>query len=85
MSAIIETRGLTKRFGGLVAVNNVDFALERGELRAVIGPNGAGKTTFFSMLAGNPDPSEGEIIFKGQDITDKAPHQISHMGIGRSF
>ncbi|MDP6618398.1 MAG: ABC transporter ATP-binding protein [Nitrospinota bacterium] len=85
MSAIIETRGLTKRFGGLVAVNNVDFALERGELRAVIGPNGAGKTTFFSMLAGNLDPSEGEIIFNGQDITDKAPHQISHMGIGRSF
>ena len=85
MPAILETRGLTKRFGGLVAVDNVDFALERGELRAVIGPNGAGKTTFFSMLAGNLEPSEGEIIFKGLDITDKAPHQISHMGIGRSF
>lgn len=85
MPAILETRGLTKRFGGLVAVDNVDFALERGELRAVIGPNGAGKTTFFNMLAGNLEPSEGKIIFNGQDITDKAPHEISHMGVGRSF
>ncbi len=85
MSTILETQGLTKRFGGLVAVDNVDFALERGELRAVIGPNGAGKTTFFNMLAGNLEPSKGKIIFNGQDITDKTPHQISHMGVGRSF
>jgi branched-chain amino acid transport system ATP-binding protein len=85
MTAILETQGLTKRFGGLVAVNNVDFSLAEGELRAVIGPNGAGKTTFFSMLAGNIVPTEGKITFAGKDITPLQPHQVSHLGIGRSF
>ncbi|MFQ5692282.1 MAG: ABC transporter ATP-binding protein [Nitrospinota bacterium] len=84
-AAILETHGLTKRFGGLVAVNQVDFALEEGELRAVIGPNGAGKTTFFNMLAGNLEPSAGKILFRGRDITSLKAHQISHMGVGRSF
>ncbi|MEE8110449.1 MAG: ABC transporter ATP-binding protein [bacterium] len=85
MPAILETQGLTKRFGGLVAVDRVDFTLEEGELRAVIGPNGAGKTTFFSMLAGNLPPTEGKISFKGRDITSLTSHQISHLGVGRSF
>ncbi len=85
MPAILETQGLTKRFGGLVAVDQVDFTLEEGELRAVIGPNGAGKTTFFSMLAGNLPPTEGKISFKGRDITSLTSHQISHLGVGRSF
>lgn len=74
MTAILETQGLTKRFGGLVAVNNVNFSLAEGELRAVIGPNGAGKTTFFSMLAGNIVPTEGKITFEGKDITPLQPH-----------
>ncbi len=85
MPAILETQGLTKRFGGLVAVDQVDFTLEEGELRAVIGPNGAGKTTFFNMLAGNLPPTEGKISFKGRDITSLTSHQISHLGVGRSF
>ncbi|MFQ6112029.1 MAG: ATP-binding cassette domain-containing protein, partial [Nitrospinota bacterium] len=58
METFLETRGLTKRFGGLVAVDHVDFKLGEGELRAIIGPNGAGKTTFFNMLAGNIEPTE---------------------------
>ncbi|MFQ5693954.1 MAG: ATP-binding cassette domain-containing protein, partial [Nitrospinota bacterium] len=74
MAAILETRNLTKRFGGLVAVNRVNFALGEGELRAVIGPNGAGKTTFFNMLAGNIEPTEGTILFKGQDISNLSSH-----------
>jgi len=68
-----------------MAVLDVDFALERGELRAIIGPNGAGKTTFFNIIAGNLPPTRGQILFKGQDITALPPHRRSHLGIGRSY
>ncbi|MBI4245937.1 MAG: ABC transporter ATP-binding protein [Candidatus Rokubacteria bacterium] len=83
--ALLETRRLTKAFGGLMAVTNVHFAVERGEIRAIIGPNGAGKTTCFNMIAGDLPPTAGRVIFKGQDITAFPPHRRSHLGIGRSY
>ncbi len=82
---LLETRKLTMAFGGLMAVLDVDFVMERGELRAIIGPNGAGKTTFFNMIAGNLRSTRGQIFFKGQDITTLPPHRRSHLGIGRSY
>jgi ABC-type branched-subunit amino acid transport system ATPase component/ABC-type branched-subunit amino acid transport system permease subunit len=82
---LLESRDLTKRFGGLTAVNRVDFQVRRGELRAVIGPNGAGKTTFFNMLTGVLPPSHGRIIFKGRDITRLPAYEVSRLGIARSY
>jgi branched-chain amino acid transport system ATP-binding protein/urea transport system ATP-binding protein len=79
---ILETKGLEKRFGGVRAIAEVDFALERGELRCLIGPNGAGKSTFFKLLTGQLEPSAGAILFEGVDITAAAPHQIGRLGIG---
>ncbi|HSE92752.1 MAG TPA: branched-chain amino acid ABC transporter ATP-binding protein/permease [Methylomirabilota bacterium] len=83
--AVLESYGLTKEFGGLVAVNAVDFRVRPGELRAVIGPNGAGKTTFFNMLTGVLPPSRGRIVFKGRDITRLPAHAVSRLGIARSY
>jgi ABC-type branched-subunit amino acid transport system ATPase component len=83
--ALLESRGLTMRFGGLTAVDGVDFQVPRGELRAVIGPNGAGKTTFFNMLTGVLPPTDGRILFKGQDITALPPHAVSRLGMARSY
>lgn len=80
--ALLETRGLTMRFGGVVAVNAVDFALAEGELRCLIGPNGAGKSTFFKMLTGQLRPSEGTVIYRGQTIAGELPHAIARRGIG---
>jgi branched-chain amino acid transport system permease protein len=82
---LLESRGLTMRFGGLTAVDGVDFQVRRGELRAVIGPNGAGKTTFFNMLTGVLPPTGGRILFKGQDITALPPHAVSRLGMARSY
>ncbi len=82
---ILETRALSKRFGGLEAVRSVDFRLERGELRAIIGPNGAGKTTFVSMISGRIRPSSGRIIFEGRDITKMKAHDRAGMGIVYTF
>ncbi len=82
---LLETRRLTRAFGGLMAVTNVHFAVESGEIRAVIGPNGAGKTTFFNMIAGDLPPTAGQVIFKGRDITALPPHRRSRLGIGRSY
>jgi len=65
---ILETRGLTKRFGGLLAVNNVDLTVEKGEIFAMIGPNGAGKTTMFNLIAGLYKPTSGQIIFNGHSV-----------------
>jgi branched-chain amino acid transport system ATP-binding protein len=76
---------LTKSFGGLIAVNNVDFQVEKDELRAIIGPNGAGKTTFFNVIAGKIPPTKGEIWFKGENITHLPPYVIAKKGIGRSY
>ena len=83
--ALLETQDLTKRFGGLVAVDHVDLAIEQGETRAVIGPNGAGKSTLFNVITGLYDATEGRVLFDGDDITDLSPPQIVRRGIARSF
>ena len=82
---LLESRGLTKTFGGLTAVNGVDFQVRPGELRSVIGPNGAGKTTFFNLLTGVLPPSAGRILFKGRDVTGLPAHRVSRLGIARSY
>ena len=82
---LLESRALTKTFGGLTAVNGVDFQVRRGELRSVIGPNGAGKTTFFNLLTGVLPSSAGHIVFKGRDITRLPAHAVSRLGIARSY
>jgi branched-chain amino acid transport system ATP-binding protein len=83
--SLLESRALTKTFGGLTAVNRVDFQVRDGELRSVIGPNGAGKTTFFNLLTGVLPPSDGRILFKGRDITGLPAHAVSRLGIARSY
>lgn len=82
---LLETKGLKKQFGSLLAVDEVDFSIAKGELKSIIGPNGAGKTTFFNLLTGMFPPSGGQILFKGEDITGATPEQVAGMGIGRSF
>ncbi|MBV8777977.1 MAG: ABC transporter ATP-binding protein [Alphaproteobacteria bacterium] len=82
---MLRTRGLTIRFGGLTALNNVDFSVAREEIRAVIGPNGAGKSTFFNCLTGVLRPTSGAILFGGADITGLPPDKISQRGIARSY
>jgi branched-chain amino acid transport system ATP-binding protein len=84
-AAVLETRGLTKDFGGLRAVNDVDFQLKKGELMSIIGPNGAGKTTFFNLLSGHLRPTRGEIYFFGDDIRGLGASRRCQVGIGRSF
>src|SRR5436190_23162520 len=85
MAAILEARGVSKRFGGLVAVNNVDFELEERSISSLIGPNGAGKTTFFNMLAGLYVPTSGDIRFGGFQLVGLKPHSITRLGIARTF
>lgn len=82
---ILETKNLTKSFGGLVAVNHVNIAIPKGLLKAIIGPNGAGKTTLFNLISGTLKPTEGRIFYNGVDITDDPPHIRSRKGISRSF
>jgi branched-chain amino acid transport system ATP-binding protein len=82
---VLCTEGLTIRFGGLTALNNVDFEIGRGEIRAIIGPNGAGKSTFFNCLTGVLHPTSGRILFNGEDITGFPPDRISQRGIARSY
>ena len=82
---LLESQRLTKIFGGLIAVNAVDFHVRRGELRSVIGPNGAGKTTFFNLVTGVLPPTRGRILFKGRDITGLPAHAVSRLGIARSY
>jgi branched-chain amino acid transport system ATP-binding protein len=77
--------GLTIRFGGLSALNNVNFQIQRGEIRAIIGPNGAGKSTFFNCLTGVLRPTSGRIVFNGEEITGLPPNEISRKGIARSY
>jgi ABC-type uncharacterized transport system ATPase subunit len=79
---LLETRDLNMRFGGVHAVRNVNFTLAEGELRCLIGPNGAGKSTFFKMLTGQLQPSQGQVCFRGYDISNAHAHQIARMGIG---
>jgi branched-chain amino acid transport system ATP-binding protein len=82
---ILEGKGVTKRFGGLVAVNDVTFQLYRGEILGLIGPNGAGKTTLFSMIAGAFHVSAGQILFKGKEIQNLRADKICSLGIGRTY
>ena len=76
---------VTKRFGGLLAVNDIDFTIPRGSIVSLIGPNGAGKTTFFNMITGLYKPTSGKVDFDGKDITGKRPHEVVRAGIGRTF
>ena len=82
---LLRTEALTVQFGGLTALNRVNFTVERGEVRAIIGPNGAGKSTFFNCLTGVRRPSSGLILFDHADITGFSPDRISRMGIARSY
>ncbi|CDQ19041.1 ABC transporter ATP-binding protein [Halobacillus karajensis] len=82
---LIETKKLTKTFGGLVAVNEVDFTIEKGKINAIIGPNGAGKSTFFNLLSGSYSPTSGRIFYKGKDITKLPPNKIARLGVARTF
>jgi branched-chain amino acid transport system ATP-binding protein len=85
MAALLEAREVRKEFGGLVAVNNVDFTIEEQTIASLIGPNGAGKTTFFNLLAGLYIPTSGEIRFQGKLLSGLKPHSITKLGIARTF
>ncbi|WP_267554948.1 ABC transporter ATP-binding protein [Rhizobium rhizogenes] len=85
MTVILETQGLVKRFAGLTATDNVSFTLEEGHIHALIGPNGAGKSTLIHQLCGNLLPTEGRILFAGQDVTRLAPAARVALGLGRTF
>jgi neutral amino acid transport system ATP-binding protein len=81
----LETVGLTKRFGGVTAVDDATVTFHHGKINALIGPNGSGKTTFFNCVTGMIKPDAGTVTYAGRDITGKAPHRISRAGVGRSF
>src|ERR1700732_2983366 len=83
--AILETRGLEKRFGGIIAAQNVSLAIEKGARHALIGPNGAGKTTVINLLTGVLKPTAGTILLEGRDITALEPHQRVALGMARTF
>lgn len=85
VTPLLVTRGLSRQFGGLKAVDGVDFELQQGEIRAIIGPNGAGKTTFVSLVCGRVLPSAGTVAFDGKDITRLPPHRRTRMGIAYTF
>jgi len=82
---ILKTSKLTKRFGNLIAVNQVDLEIKNEEIIGLIGPNGAGKTTFFNLITGLETPDEGQVIFKGTNITTMSPHVICKLGMSRTF
>ncbi len=82
---LLQVENLTKRFGGILAVNGLDFSLEKGEILGLIGPNGAGKTTVFNMISGAFSPTEGEIYFNGRRITGLKPDRIARLGAVRTF
>ena len=85
MADLLTAQGLRKDFGGLTAVNEVDFTVPEGSIVSLIGPNGAGKTTFFNMLTGVYKPTAGTIVFDGANVTGKPPHAITERGMGRTF
>ena len=82
---MLSVDGVTKRFGGLVALRDVSFAVKRGEVVGLMGPNGAGKTTLLNVIAGEYAPDGGKISFNGQDITNLPPHKVCHLGIARTY
>jgi branched-chain amino acid transport system ATP-binding protein len=85
MSIILETKGLTMRFGGLTAVSNFSASIPQGSITGLIGPNGAGKTTCFNMVTGFYRPTEGQVFFEGRELTGMTPHQVCRAGIARTF
>jgi branched-chain amino acid transport system ATP-binding protein len=85
MTELVATTGLTKRFGGLTAVDEVSYLVPEGQIAGVIGPNGSGKTTLFNMLSGYFPPTRGRILFQGKDITAEPPHRRVALGIARTF
>jgi branched-chain amino acid transport system ATP-binding protein len=82
---ILKIEKLTKTFGGVVAVNNLDLRIEHGQTFSLIGPNGAGKSTVFNLISGIMRPDKGEIFFKNQSLVNKLPHSITELGVGRTF
>jgi branched-chain amino acid transport system ATP-binding protein len=82
---ILETKGVTKYFGGVCALHGVDLSVKRGEILGLIGPNGSGKTTFFNVVTGMHKVSSGEITFENERITDKEPFEICRLGVARTF
>lgn len=85
MTAILQIRGVTKRYGGLTAVNDVSFDVEAGQILSVIGPNGAGKSTLFKLISSFVPTSAGEVLFKGERISNLAPHAVARKGVVRTF
>lgn len=85
MDEILKCDGVTKRFGGLVAVDNVSISVKKGEFVGLIGPNGAGKTTLFNCISGYYKPDKGRIYFKGMNVTGKPPYVLAKLGMGRTF
>ncbi|MEM1586898.1 MAG: ABC transporter ATP-binding protein [Candidatus Bathyarchaeia archaeon] len=83
--ALLETKKLSKHFGGVIALDNVDLKVEKGELVGLIGPNGAGKTTFYNCITGFYRPTSGKVFFGGKDITGLPSHKVCKMGIARTF
>ena len=83
--SLLSVRNLTKCFGGLMAVNDVSFELEKDSVMGLIGPNGAGKTTVFNLITGNYRPDSGEIMFDGQSLITQSPHRIVSLGVARTF
>ena len=82
---LLEVKGVNKAFGGVVTANNIDMMVEAGKIRGLIGPNGAGKTTLLNLISGIYDVDSGQILFKGQDITNVPAEKRAKMGIGRTF
>jgi len=82
---LLDVRGVSRRFGGLLAVGGVSMSVREGSITALIGPNGAGKTTLFSLISGFLKPSEGEIYYDGRDVTGEPSHKLARRGIGRTF
>jgi branched-chain amino acid transport system ATP-binding protein len=86
MSApLLEVRELSRRFGGLLALDRVSFAVQTGEIFGLIGPNGAGKTTLFNLISGVTPPTGGAVLWRGAAITGQAPHRLNRLGLARTF
>ena len=85
MAPLLEARGITKRFGGLTALDEVNFDLDEGHIASIIGPNGAGKTTFFNVFTGIYVPEAGTVSFRGQALLGRRPDEITALGICRTF
>ncbi len=82
---LLAVKGVTKRFGGLVALRNVSFSVRKGEVIGLMGPNGAGKTTLLNVIAGEEAPDAGTVTFKGREITRLRPHEVCHLGMARTY